>query len=112
LKNAAKEKKQMINDEIDVGQKRIDEERAARGAEFEEKRLKRVADEAAALKLRQDENFKRRIKTEFLQANETATEADFNRLFPQIRDEFMLENFRRARESMTNQTGLEEMKIM
>ncbi len=102
----------MSDEKIDVEQKRIDEERAARGAEFEQKRLKRLADDAAALKLKQDENFKRRIKTEFLQANETATEADFNRLFPQIRDEFMLENFRRARESMTNQTGLEELAIM
>ncbi len=101
----------MSDEKIDVEQKRIDEERAARGAEFEEKRLKRVADEAAALKLKQDDNFKRRMKTEFLQANEMATEQDFEKLFPQIRDAWMIENFKRARESMTNR-ALEEIAIM
>jgi hypothetical protein len=104
-------KNKMSDEKIDVEQKRIDEERAARGAEFEEKRLKRVADEAAALKLKQDDNFKRRMKTEFLQANEMATEQDFEKLFPQIRDAWMIENFKRARESMTNR-ALEEIAIM
>ncbi len=100
----------MINDEIE--QKKIDDERAARGAEFEQKRLKRVADEATALKLKKEENSVRRMEQDFLSANETATQADFLRLLPQIKDAAMIENFKRARESMTNQAALEDLKPM
>ncbi len=100
----------MTDEEIE--QKKIDDERAARGEAFEAARIKRRDEEAAALKLKKEENAKRRMKIDFLQANESATEADFDRLFPQIRDAWMLENFRQSKESMTNRAGLEEIKAM
>jgi len=102
----------MINNEIDVEQKKIDEERAARAAEAEEARLKRRADEAEALKKKQQENGLRKMKEEFLGANPDASEADFVRLLPQIKDAAMLENFKKARETTANQTFMEVLKVM
>jgi hypothetical protein len=102
----------MIDNEIDVEQKKIDEQRAARAAEFEEARLKRRADEAEALKKKQEENGLRRMQEDFLGANPEASEADFVRLLPQIKDAAMLENFKKARETMANQTFMEKLEVM
>lgn len=83
-------------------------EELAKSVDREVARVARIADEEVMhserqriadadreeFRLTSEERFKTATRNDFLKSNPHATDSDFERLYPSIRDEYMLDNFK------------------
>jgi DNA-binding transcriptional MerR regulator len=70
-------------------------ERLAQDEAFRLERQKQLEAESKARRKEAEASFKAIVQNDFFESNLIADESDFERIYPTIRDEFLLENYRK-----------------